>query len=88
MLTTHNLTEAGRWADPNTGAQGPTVPYTDAAITAQVVFEGSAIDTSREDIEAELTITDAAPYVGTASPRHPRSTGTARTAPRRPGHIA
>jgi Domain of unknown function (DUF4192) len=63
MLTTHSLTEAGHWTDPDTGAQGPTVPYTDAAITAQVVFEGSAIDTSRKVIEAEFTVTDAAPYV-------------------------
>lgn len=63
MLTTHSLTEASRWTDPDTGAQGPTVPYTDAAITAQVVFDGSAIGTSREAIEAEFTVTDAAPYV-------------------------
>lgn len=63
MLTTHSLTEAGHWADPDTGAYGPTVPYADAAITAQLVFEGAAINTSREDIEAEFTVTDAAPYV-------------------------
>ena len=61
MLTTRSLTEAGHWADPDTGAHGPTVPYTDAAITAQLVFEGAAINTSREDIETEFSLSDAAP---------------------------
>jgi hypothetical protein len=63
MLTTHSLTEAGRWSDPDTGAHGPTVPYTDAAITAEVVYQGATIDKSREAIEAEFSLTDPAPYL-------------------------
>jgi hypothetical protein len=63
MLTTHSLTAAGRWINPDTGEDGPTIPYTDAAITAEVILEGSAIERSRDAIEAEFTLTDAAPYI-------------------------
>jgi hypothetical protein len=63
MLTTHSLTTAGRWINPDTGEFGPTIPYTDAAITAEVVLEGAPIERSRDAIEAEFTLTDAAPYV-------------------------
>jgi hypothetical protein len=63
MLTTHSLTTAGRWINPDTGETGPTIPYTDAAITAEVVLQGAPIEKSRDVIEAEFTLTDAAPYV-------------------------
>lgn len=66
MLTTRSLTETGHWTDPDTGAQGPTIPYTDAAITAAVVFHGSPIEKSREALEAEFTLTEAAPYLAVA----------------------
>lgn len=63
MLTTHSLSDTGRWTDPDTGAQGPTIPYTDAAITAEVVLQGSPIEKSRDGLEAEFTLTEAAPYL-------------------------
>ena len=61
MLATHSLTAAGRWSDPDTGAQGPTIPYTDAVVTAETVAQGDAIEKSRDALEAEFTLTDAAP---------------------------
>ena len=63
MLMTHSLTEAGRWTDPDTGAHGPTIPYTDAVITAETVAQGDTIEKSREALEAEFTLTDPAPYL-------------------------
>jgi Domain of unknown function (DUF4192) len=63
MLTTHSLTDAGRWINPDTGEDGPTIPYTDAAITAEVILRGAPIEKSRDAIDAEFTLTDAAPYV-------------------------
>ncbi|SBS77480.1 conserved hypothetical protein [uncultured Mycobacterium sp.] len=66
MLTTHSLTEPGRWYDPDTGEHGPTVAYTDAAITADVVYQGSPIRESRDALDAEFALTKAAPYLATA----------------------
>jgi hypothetical protein len=66
MLTTHSLTDTGRWTDPDTGAHGLTIPYTDAAITAEVVLQGSPIEKSRDALEAEFTLADAAPYLAVA----------------------
>jgi hypothetical protein len=66
MLMTHSLTEAGRWADPDTGAQGPTIPYTDAAVTAETVALGDIIEKSRDALEVEFTLTDPAPYLPAA----------------------
>jgi hypothetical protein len=67
MLTTHSLTEAGRWSDPDTGDHGPTIAYTDAAITAEVVYQGSSIRTSREALDAEFALTHPAPYLAAAN---------------------
>jgi Domain of unknown function (DUF4192) len=66
MLMTHDLADTGHWSDPDTGAHGPTIPYTDAVITAETVAQGAAIGTSREALEAEFTLTAAAPYLPVA----------------------
>jgi hypothetical protein len=90
MLTTRSLTDTGRWTNPDTGAQGPTIPYTDAVITAEVVLQGSPIEKSRDALDAEFTLTDAAPYVAveedfddlvarTVAELHALITGTATT---------
>lgn len=61
MLMTHSLTDTGRWTDPDTGAHGPTIPFTDAVITAETVLGGSLIEKSRDAVEADFTLTEAAP---------------------------
>jgi hypothetical protein len=40
MRTTDSLTKAGQWLDPDAGEQGPTLAYTDADATAELVAEG------------------------------------------------
>jgi hypothetical protein len=40
MRTADILTKAGQWLDPDAGEQGPTIAYTDADATAELVAEG------------------------------------------------
>jgi hypothetical protein len=61
MLTTHSVTEPGRWTDPDTGIHGPTMPYTDSAATALGIVEGRLIAASRDDMEREFATTETAP---------------------------
>ena len=61
VLTTHNVTEPGRWIDPDTGFSGPTMPYTDSPATALGVVEGRLIAPSRDEMQREFATTEAAP---------------------------
>ena len=61
VLTTHNVTEPGRWTDPDTGFSGPTMPYTDSPATALGVVEGRLIAPSRDEMQREFATTEAAP---------------------------
>ena len=61
VLTTHNVTEPGRWTDPDTGFSGPTVPYTDSPATALGIVEGRLIAPSRDEMQREFATTEAAP---------------------------
>ena len=60
ILTTHSVTEPSRWLDPDTGASGPTTPYTDSPATALGVVEGRVIASSRDDMQAEFAATEPA----------------------------
>jgi hypothetical protein len=61
MFTTHSLTEAERWADPDTGTRGNTVAFTDSPATALGVLQGRLIAPSRADMQREFATIDAAP---------------------------
>jgi hypothetical protein len=45
---------------------GPPFPHTDAAITAEGVYQGSPIRNSREALDAEFSLTEPAPYLAAA----------------------
>lgn len=62
-LLTRDVTTAGTWTDPDTGATGPTYPYTDSLLTAQRVHDGATITTDREDLVREFDPIDPAPAV-------------------------
>jgi hypothetical protein len=59
------LVAPDRWIDPDpdTGASGPTIPYTGSHATAAAVLAGDTIAGSREQIVAEFALTHAAPYL-------------------------
>jgi hypothetical protein len=61
MFTTHSLTEAGQWADPDTGASGNTVAFTDSPDTALGVLQGRLIAPSRADMQREFATIEAVP---------------------------
>lgn len=63
MLVTHSLSTAGHWIDPDTGATGPTIAYTDSPATALGVIKGQLIASSRADVEREFATTDPAPLL-------------------------
>lgn len=62
-LHTRDVTEPGQWLDVDTGEAGPTYPYTDSALTAQLVHSGHLIRRSRSDIEDEFSPLPPAPPV-------------------------
>jgi hypothetical protein len=64
MLTTRDLTQAGQWVDPDTGAHGDTVAFTDSAATALGVLQGRLITASRADMQREFATLEAAPQFG------------------------
>jgi hypothetical protein len=61
MFTTRRLTEAGQWVDPDTGAQGNTVAFTDSPTTALGVLQGRLIAPSRADMQREFATIEAVP---------------------------
>jgi hypothetical protein len=61
MFTTHSLTEAGQWVDPDTGAHGDTMAFTDSPATALGVLQGRLIAPSRADMQREFATTEPAP---------------------------
>jgi Domain of unknown function (DUF4192) len=60
MLTTRSITEAGVWLDPDTGARGHTVAFTDSPATAVAVLHGRVIAASTDDIEREFSTAEPA----------------------------
>jgi hypothetical protein len=63
VFTTHSVTTAGRWVDPDTGANGATTPYTDSPATALGVVEGRVIAGSRDEVQREFSTTEPAPHL-------------------------
>jgi hypothetical protein len=61
ILTTHSVTEAGQWLDPDTGASGRTVAFTDSPATALGVVQGRLIAPSRADMQREFATVESAP---------------------------
>lgn len=62
-LTTRDVTAAGTWTDPDTGATGDTYPYTDSLLTAQRIHDGAILTAQRRDIVAEFDPITPAPAV-------------------------
>ncbi|KQH76621.1 hypothetical protein AO501_10550 [Mycobacterium gordonae] len=60
-LHTRDVTETGQWLDIDTGQYGPTYPYTDAVLTAQLVHRGHTIRAHRSEIEDEFSPLPPAP---------------------------
>jgi hypothetical protein len=61
MLTTHSVTRATQWVDPDTGARGDTIAFTDSPATALGVLQGRLIAPSRADIQREFATIEPAP---------------------------
>jgi hypothetical protein len=61
MLTTRSVTAAGQWLDPDTGARGRTVAFTDSPATALGVLQGRLIAPSRADLQREFATIEPAP---------------------------
>lgn len=68
-LMTRDVTTEGQWYDPDTGATGPTYPYTDSLVTAHRVLGGERVSPARSDIQAEFAPLPPAPA---DRPRRPR----------------
>lgn len=62
-LTTHTVTAPDRWIDLDTGATGPTKPYTDSPATTLGVVEGQLIAPSRDAMQHEFATTEPAPHI-------------------------
>ena len=62
-LTTRDVTAAGTWIDPDTGAIGTTYPYTDSLLTAQRIHDGAILTARREDLVREFDPITPAPAV-------------------------
>lgn len=60
-IMTRDVTTKGQWYDPDTGATGPTYPYTDSLVTAHRVLGGERVSPARSDIEAEFAYLPPAP---------------------------
>lgn len=63
-LLTRTVSSASHWLDIDTAQRGPTHPYTDCALTAQLVTDGHHIGHSRADLAAEFSPTAPAPAIG------------------------
>lgn len=63
MLTTHTVTTPDRWIDLDSGATGPTKPYTESPATALGVVEGRLITPSRDAMQYEFATTEPAPHI-------------------------
>lgn len=62
-LMTRDVTTEGQWYDPDTGATGPTYPYTDSLVTAHRVLGGERVSPARSDIQAEFAPLPPAPPI-------------------------
>jgi Domain of unknown function (DUF4192) len=62
-IMTRDVTNEGQWYDPDTGACGPTYPYTDSLVTAQRILAGDRVSNGRSEIEAEFAPIAPAPPV-------------------------
>lgn len=62
-LMTRDVTTEGQWYDPDTGATGPTYPYTDSLLTAHRVLSGERVSPARSDIQAEFAPLPPAPPI-------------------------
>jgi hypothetical protein len=62
-IMTRDVTTEGQWYDPDTGATGPTYPYTDSLVTAQRVLSGERVSPARSDIQAEFAPLPPAPPI-------------------------
>ncbi|WP_204806031.1 DUF4192 domain-containing protein [Mycobacterium riyadhense] len=60
-IMTRDVTTEGQWYDPDSGATGPTYPYTDSLVTAHRVLGGDRVSPGRSDIEAEFAYLPPAP---------------------------
>jgi len=60
-IMTRDVTTEGQWYDPDSGATGPTYPYTDSLVTAHRVLGGDRVSAGRSDIEAEFAYLPPAP---------------------------
>lgn len=60
-IMTPDVTTEGQWYDPDSGATGPTYPYTDSLVTAHRVLGGDRVTPARSDIEAEFAYLPPAP---------------------------
>ena len=60
-IMTRDVTTEGQWYDPDSGATGPTYPYTDSLVTAHRVLGGDQVSARRSDIEAEFAYLPPAP---------------------------
>lgn len=62
-LMTRDVATEGQWYDPDTGATGPTYPYTDSLVTAHRVLGGERVSPGRSDIQAEFAPLPPAPPI-------------------------
>lgn len=60
-IITRDVTTEGQWYDPDSGATGPTYPYTDSLVTAHRVLGGDRVSPRRSEIEAEFDYLPPAP---------------------------
>jgi hypothetical protein len=60
-IITRDVTTEGQWCDPDSGATGPTYPYTDSLVTVHRVLGGDRVSPDRADIEAEFDYLPPAP---------------------------
>ncbi|WP_239656661.1 DUF4192 family protein [Mycobacterium riyadhense] len=65
-VITRDVTTEGHWYDPDSGATGPTYPYTDSLVTAHRVLGGDRVSPGRSDIEAEFAYLPPAPPMALA----------------------
>jgi hypothetical protein len=65
-IMTPDVTTEGQWYDPDSGATGPTYPYTDSLVTAHRVLSGDRVSPDRTDIEAEFDYLPPAPPMALA----------------------
>ncbi|KPN44937.1 hypothetical protein AN931_25675 [Mycobacterium intracellulare subsp. chimaera] len=60
-IITRDVTTEGQWYDPDSGATGPTYPYTDSLVTAHRVLGGDRVSPDRSEVEAEFAYLPPAP---------------------------